>query len=662
MLTLIPLSFNPHFFKRVLINHSEIFCVYLWCECNIRSRMRADSPKQCVGTPQSLFPHEKTCRTRTTFQYIPMTRIASLTVVSGRSGDCDPSVLIASHSKSYLFNVPEQCARLLSELGISSRDVARCFCTSARSSLGLSTLALGTSTRPRSVVECVGPSVCAAVQLAHAAMRHCASFTATASASYSDALLTASLIPHGRTASFAVTLRVPDRVDAAKADALGVPREMTGEVLRSGFCVLRDGRTVDAAAVLEDPAPPLGILVVDVACLEELAGLPDPSRFAAVVHFTPVDLVRLPAYQARFPESAINVCFPYNGNGGLYSQFVRLSDYSRAGPGLFAGPTCEVDSTEGFGHFIALTSGDCIDWNTEGVAIRRSARAPLATAEQPRPPSSFRITFLGTGAGFVSHTRNAAGILVQTTGGFVLLDCGPGTYPQIRSHFGRARAAEILRNLTVWISHSHIDHVEGLVGLLLARSELTSENLTLCCCSAVREEIERVERLFGEGAFHITFHEREKELVVPAAIIRSVPVMHYCPGAMACLLTMTDGKRLGYSGDRLADGQMEAQIGSCDVLIHEGTYTSDLIQSAVAFGHTTFCDAIDSAAKLGAAWVFLTHISQRIKPHSFILPEANAVIAFDHMSVDFDHMAEAIPIAKAVLATQTEKETEKRSG
>jgi ribonuclease Z len=369
-----------------------------------------------------------------------------------------------------------------------------------------------------------------------------------------------------------------------------------------------------------------------------------------------MDLVRLPEYRARFPESAVNVCFVWDGNGGLYSQFVRLAEYSNAAPGLFTGPTCEVDSTEGLGGFIALTSGDCIDWNTKGMKISRSARTPLPTAVTPRaPPASFRITFLGTAAGFVSHDRNAAGILVQTTGGFVLLDCGPGTFPQIRSHFGRAGAAEIMRHLTVWISHPHIDHVDGLVGLLLARTEFTSDSLLVCCCEAVQQEIERVERLFGENAFHVRFHPRDKEFTVPGVTIRSVPVMHACPGAMACLLSMANGKRLVYSGDRVADGILEATIGSCDVLIHEGTYGSDMVEFAIEHGHTAFCGAIDSAAKLSASWLFVTHISQRVPLSTFILSEANAVIAFDHLSVDFDHISEAIPIAKAVMAHQIEE-------
>jgi hypothetical protein len=33
--------------------------------------------------------------------------------------------------------------------------------------------------------------------------------------------------------------------------------------------------------------------------------------------------------------------------------------------------------------------------------------------------------------------------------------------------------------------------------------------------------------------------------------------------------------------------------------------------------------------------------------HSFILPKANELIVFDHWSMDFAHLAEAIPIAKA---------------
>ena len=52
--------------------------------------------------------------------------------------------------------------------------------------------------------------------------------------------------------------------------------------------------------------------------------------------------------------------------------------------------------------------------------------------------------------------------------GGMLLDCGEGTYGQLRRRYGAAGADSIVSRLrAVWISHIHADHHAGLARCVL---------------------------------------------------------------------------------------------------------------------------------------------------------------------------------------------------
>ncbi len=73
------------------------------------------------------------------------------------------------------------------------------------------------------------------------------------------------------------------------------------------------------------------------------------------------------------------------------------------------------------------------------------------------------MVFLGTGASIPSKYRNVTAIyLHRFAAGGLLLDCGEGTYGQLRRRYGPA-ADDVLANLRlIWISHIHADHHAGL--------------------------------------------------------------------------------------------------------------------------------------------------------------------------------------------------------
>lgn len=85
------------------------------------------------------------------------------------------------------------------------------------------------------------------------------------------------------------------------------------------------------------------------------------------------------------------------------------------------------------------------------------------------------IAFLGTGSSHPSKYRNVSSIYVHLfERGGILLDCGEGTFAQLKRRYGAKGADNVLLSLKfIWISHIHADHHTGLPRILSERRRLT---------------------------------------------------------------------------------------------------------------------------------------------------------------------------------------------
>ena len=66
-----------------------------------------------------------------------------------------------------------------------------------------------------------------------------------------------------------------------------------------------------------------------------------------------------------------------------------------------------------------------------------------------------------------------------------------------------------------------------------------------------------------------------------------------------------------------------------DVLIHEATFTHDLLEKAKEFGHSTTVQAAETASRAGVKKLFITHFSSRYKLEELSNLEAEAREVFD---------------------------------
>jgi ribonuclease Z len=400
----------------------------------------------------------------------------------------------------------------------------------------------------------------------------------------------------------------------------------------------------------------VGVLFIDISTLEDIAKLPELSEFSVIVHFTSPEVLGKSEYTSLFPITSLNICFLDDDSRGLNGPMRMFTHLNSLNPDLFPLLACEFDRETDLRHFASAAMRDSVTWGDDAAPILQlevGANRPTPVLPVLNVCQTFHITFLGTSAGFSLADRTTSAILVQTAETFILLDAGRGCFSQIRRHYGRSNTRAILSRLScIWLSHFHIDHIDGLLRILHERRKVPSAPVLLACCDPLAKEVKRIERLCGDNFFNVEYRDRRALIQLSGAVLESFPVDH-CLGSMGCAIRLSNGIRIAYSGDQFADGSFPAAVGPCDVVIHEGTFMTQFLAKAVRRRHSTFEMAATNATEMEAKFFFLTHIGKSIPQDKLDVPHENGMCAFDHLSFAFEDIAQVIEICKRELANGT---------
>ena len=308
------------------------------------------------------------------------------------------------------------------------------------------------------------------------------------------------------------------------------------------------------------------------------------------------------------------------------------------------------------------------------------------------------ILFLGTSAGTPTRQRNMSGLALRLRGArqWVLVDCGEGTQHRI------LRTPLSLMSLrAVFITHMHGDHCYGLPGLLASAGMLGRlEPLTIVGPAPLRAMLEAVMAaseltlpyplIFltpGDLADAALLKSSLPDLALEAtALSHRIPCWAYTFTESALErrldidklhadaipssplwgelqrghdVTLADGRRIAahdyllaprrarrivVAGDNDRPELLEHVARAADVLVHEATYTEDILQK-IGPGpqHSSAMRVARFAQQAGVRNLVLTHFSPRYQEHGALalaLLEDEARAEFDgHLVLarDLDH-------------------------
>lgn len=302
-----------------------------------------------------------------------------------------------------------------------------------------------------------------------------------------------------------------------------------------------------------------------------------------------------------------------------------------------------------------------------------------------------KLTFLGTGAGLPSKTRNVSAIaldLLQEQGSIWLFDCGEATQHQILRTNIKPRKIE-----KIFITHLHGDHIYGLPGLLSSRSfqagltpvtlygpkgiqafieislQISQTNLTYPIEFVELEEemtldfnsfTVQVKQLdHGIHSFGFIINEKDQlgELQVeklrgigiePGPIYQQIKQNPHTTLPNGQQIQRADfigpnkpGRKLSILGDTRYLENLDRFIENSDLLVHEATFKGSDEELAYQYFHSTSVQAANLAKRAKVKQLVLTHISARYqgKELETIVNEARTIFQNTVIASDFSEIA-----------------------
>lgn len=285
---------------------------------------------------------------------------------------------------------------------------------------------------------------------------------------------------------------------------------------------------------------------------------------------------------------------------------------------LPAAASASKDSNPSLGN---IQSCDSLTYDREARQFDLHAAEQQMHGSETRTSGDGTVLFLGTGCAVPSKYRNVSAILYESSANAIMLDCGEDSLFQIHRAYGNL---DVLKKLSaIFISHSHADHVLGVVSVL----RNIGHTVRLYAPAAIRAFVEqfglqnyefvqtghakKLERRFFDN------HRRGETLDVEEYLETdscgfdiAICGVEHC--ADSCGIRVRDGDvSLAYSGDCTPSVLFGLMSSGVDVLIHEATFASDQHERSIQTRHSTVDGALSLFKSSGARCLLLTHFSQR---------------------------------------------------
>jgi ribonuclease Z len=306
------------------------------------------------------------------------------------------------------------------------------------------------------------------------------------------------------------------------------------------------------------------------------------------------------------------------------------------------------------------------------------------------------LFFAGTAGSVPTARRGLPALLLRAGGNRLLFDCGEGTQQQLLRSVGLPELDAI------FITHFHLDHWLGLVGMLKTFDLRARERpLTVYGPPGLRALFALLKPVLGRTGYPLQIVELEPhaEVRFGTYAIASFPVKHRVeafgyafvederPGrfdaAAARALGIEEGpdfgrlqrgdavdgvrpeqvmgaarpgRRIVISGDTAPCQTVEVYAHEADLLVHEATFLEAELARARETGHSTARQAAEVARDAGVRLLALVHLSTRYFPRE-VRGEAQAAFERTIVPRDFDAIEVPFPERGEPQLVKPEPET-----
>ena len=223
-----------------------------------------------------------------------------------------------------------------------------------------------------------------------------------------------------------------------------------------------------------------------------------------------------------------------------------------------------------------------------------------------------KLTVLGGSAAGPNPGQGCSGYLVESGATNVVVDLGPGTFPELRRHVDY-RAID-----GVVISHGHLDHVLDVLTLRYALAYnpvpagrqlplwLPPGGVTLLdrLAEAITEDSESSEFL---SVFEIRQYDPDALLTIGGLEFRFFPTVHYVPCWAARISNGIDGD-LFYTADTGPAANLAGVATGSHIVVAEGTDSGGSHEPYPSRGHMSPGEAGTLARQAGANVLVLSHL------------------------------------------------------
>jgi len=211
-----------------------------------------------------------------------------------------------------------------------------------------------------------------------------------------------------------------------------------------------------------------------------------------------------------------------------------------------------------------------------------------------------RLTFLGTGSAMPTGERYQTGLLLESGGDRLLVDCGSGVLHRLADAEAGYEGVG-----TVLLSHHHLDHVSDLLALLKARWLAGEESLSVAGPPGTDDLLDGLLSVHGYLQDRIDLSVREvgtAPFELAGFEIEATETRH----SMTChAYRIADGEsEVTISGDTEAFEDLAAFAEGSDVLVHDCSFPDGVDVS----NHPTPSSLGDALSGRAFGTVYLTHL------------------------------------------------------